>query len=96
MRSFATFLMGCLFLVPGVVGSEGLESAEVPKRPNIVFILADDVSPEMFSCYNPESPARTPHPAHRRARRAGHRFPHLLFRRFLRAFKGPSHDGRLR
>lgn len=61
MRSFATFLMGCHFLVPGVVGSEGLESAEVPKRPNIVFILADDVSPEMFSCYNPESPARTPH-----------------------------------
>lgn len=37
------------------------EGGSPEARPNLVFILADDVSPEMFSCYNPDSPAKTPH-----------------------------------
>ncbi|MSU35498.1 MAG: sulfatase [Pedosphaera sp.] len=31
------------------------------KRPNIVFILADDQSPFDLKCYSPESPLETPH-----------------------------------
>ena len=30
------------------------------KKPNIVLILADDVSADMFSCYGQKGSARTP------------------------------------
>ncbi len=50
-----------LLLVSGIADLAGAAPSSKPGRPNIVFILADDVSPEMFSCYNPDSPAKTPH-----------------------------------
>lgn len=58
MRS-CSFLI-CFFLVSGTAKMDAAESGLGSARPNIVFILADDVSPEMFSCYNPDSPAKTP------------------------------------
>ncbi len=36
-------------------------SAAEAKRPNILFILADDQSPFDLKCYNPKSPLETPH-----------------------------------
>jgi arylsulfatase A len=56
-RSILLFL---LLTVSGLGGLEGASPSGKPDRPNIVFILADDVSPEMFSCYNPHSLAKTP------------------------------------
>jgi arylsulfatase A-like enzyme len=38
----------------------GHVSAAEPKRPNILFILADDQSPFDLKCYNPKSPLETP------------------------------------
>jgi arylsulfatase A-like enzyme len=58
MRLFTLVLM---LMVSAMVGHVGANPSQKADRPNIVFILADDVSPEMFSCYNPDSPAKTPH-----------------------------------
>jgi len=58
------FRSSLLFLLPmfsGMVGLAAEAPSPKPERPNIVFILADDVSPDLFSCYNSESPAKTPH-----------------------------------
>ena len=52
-----------LFLLLTLAGLGQLAAANptvTTERPNIVFILADDVSPEMFTCYDPGSPAKTP------------------------------------
>jgi len=51
-------------LIAAIVCSLGAASCRAavpgPERPNIVLILADDVSPEMFGAYGSEE-ARTPH-----------------------------------
>ena len=47
-----------LWIVTGVIVSSGGEhasGAEKPRRPNIVFILADDVGREVLGCYGGES-----------------------------------------
>lgn len=59
MRLTGFFLLLLVFSGAGEISAA--DPAGPSGRPNIVFILADDVSPEMFSCYNPASPARTPH-----------------------------------
>lgn len=53
-------VLSFLSILSGVVTAMA-DTALKGDRPNIVLILADDVSPEMFSCYNPDSPAKTPH-----------------------------------
>lgn len=53
----------CLLIWGGVVAlcpTLSLLAAE-PRRPNILFILADDQSPFDLQVYNPESPLQTPH-----------------------------------
>ena len=47
-----TLVLSCALLAPG--------HAEETRRPNILFVLADDQSPFDFKFYNPESPLRTP------------------------------------
>jgi arylsulfatase A len=44
------------------IGSPGLFASErVTKRPNIVFIMADDMGYGDVTCYNPDSKIPTPH-----------------------------------
>lgn len=58
-RSFRT-LLPLLCLAPML--PRGLEAAPMPpKKPNIIFILADDISPGSFSCYGENGAVPTPH-----------------------------------
>jgi len=65
---FSALLLGCA-LWTGGGAARGGEAAPAPAaraagRPNIIVIMADDVSAREFSCYG-----------HRKARRAGKRVP---------------------
>lgn len=61
-RSFRT-LLPLLCLAPTL--SWSIETAPVlPQRPNIIFILADDISPGSFSCYGEKDAVPTPHIDH--------------------------------
>ena len=57
MKHLLTILVGGIAL--GFVGAS-LSRAAIADRPNIVLILADDVSADMFSCYGQPGAARTP------------------------------------
>ena len=54
MRPFPAFFAFLAFF-------SGHSSSAEAKRPNILFILADDQSPFELKCYNPPSPLETPH-----------------------------------
>ena len=53
MKSIVTLLVFLSFCCSQSTAAEA-------KRPNILFILADDQSPFDLKCYNPQSPLETP------------------------------------
>ncbi len=58
-----TRVSGSLFLIIGLflcLCCGVSNGADQPRRPNIVLILADDVSADMFSCYGQPGAAKTP------------------------------------
>ena len=56
MLRFTTAVLLCL----GVPLAAALSDAPLPSKPNILFILADDLGRELLSCYGGESRYRTP------------------------------------
>ena len=70
---------------PMVYGADGPPATG---KPNIVLILADDVSADMFSCYGRPGSARTPEHRPHRPRRGA--FPHLLCPGHLRTLPARS------
>ncbi|QDU63422.1 Arylsulfatase precursor [Planctomycetes bacterium Pan216] len=56
----STFALACLLSAVGSFSLAGRTLADNPDRPNILFILADDVGCETLGCYGGES-YKTPH-----------------------------------
>ena len=54
LKAEVTFLIVCFFFIYTKISSQNYQQKKTQSKPNIIFILADDLAVNALSAYNPK------------------------------------------